>query len=245
MRERKAETRRLRLLIGVHSCLHIIHRQPHLLYKGIKLSRSHLGFPYQIIDLLQAPTHHQSTPTHTQKKNTRKTLSPFTSMNTLSPMKINIVPRLFWSPLVALLAMVGIAFTILASAVPVPVRHVGPIAISRTTLSPIPIKVHPPAVIPVIYKRDLPTAIAPKEPESESVNNVELSKRRAIVYGKLEFVGHPKYETRDLFPLPRLTIWSPNANPLRAVSGSPSAVRLVLVSLFYRKIEIDTYAFPF
>ncbi|KAF9129345.1 hypothetical protein BGX30_013985 [Mortierella sp. GBA39] len=97
--------------------------------------------------------------------------------------------------------MVGTTFTILGSAAPVPTRHVGPIAIARTTLSPILIKVRPPVVTPVIYKRDLPTAITLKEPESESVNDVELSKRRAMVYGKVEFVGHPKYYTRDLPPI--------------------------------------------
>ncbi|KAG9071815.1 hypothetical protein KI688_006031 [Linnemannia hyalina] len=116
-------------------------------------------------------------------------------------MEISIVPRLFWSPLAVLLAMVGTTFYILGSAAPVPTRHVGPIASTRTTFFPIPINVRHPVVTPVIYERDFLTAIALKEPESESVNGIELSKRRAMVYGKLEFVGHPKYYTHDLPPI--------------------------------------------
>ena len=108
-------------------------------------------------------------------------------------MKINIVPRLFWPLLVALLAMAGITFTILASAAPTPARYVGLLAITRTTISPLPIKVRLPVITPVIYSHDFPTAISLKEPQSESVNGAEMSKRRAMVYEKLEFVGYPKY----------------------------------------------------
>ncbi|KAK3839252.1 MAG: hypothetical protein JOS17DRAFT_770357 [Linnemannia elongata] len=113
---------------------------------------------------------------------------------------INIVPRQFWSLLVVLLAMVGTTFTILVYAAPVPARHAGTIAITSTTISPVPIKVHYPVVTPVIYKRDLPAIIALEEPESEFVDGIELSKRRVMVYGKVEYVGHPKYYTRDLPP---------------------------------------------
>ncbi|OAQ34852.1 hypothetical protein K457DRAFT_899815 [Linnemannia elongata AG-77] len=56
---------------------------------------------------------------------------------------------------------------------------------------------------PVFEKRDLPssasiTDITPEEEsEFESEKGVELSKRRAILYGKVEYVGHPKYYTRE------------------------------------------------
>ncbi|KAF8938847.1 hypothetical protein BGZ47_008388 [Haplosporangium gracile] len=112
-------------------------------------------------------------------------------------MKTSNVPRLPWSSLVVLLAIVAT----------------------------FPIKIRLPVGSPVFYKRDFPTTTTPEAmaPESESEEGIHFSKRRAMVYERVRYVGHPDFHKRGLPPPHHLVMRSFNLNLVRAALSSPRA----------------------